>query len=64
MEEERPTETAESDTDETPSIAVDSDVDQPAEDQVEVDEDPTATVSNLEQEMARLLGEITAKRDS
>jgi hypothetical protein len=27
------------------------------------DEDRATTVSNLEQEMARLLGEITAKRD-
>ena len=45
-------------------IAADHDAEQPAENNAESDsEDRAATVSNLEQEMARLLGQITAKRD-
>lgn len=49
----------------TPDVVADNDVGQTAENQAEVDDgDRAATVSNLEQEMARLLGQITAKRDA
>lgn len=59
-------EAEESDADKTvPPVVADNDVEQIAENQAEVDdEDRAATVSNLEQEMARLLGQITAKRDA
>ena len=45
-------------------IAADHDAEQLAENKAESDsEDRAATVSNLEQEMARLLGQITTKPD-
>jgi hypothetical protein len=61
----RPAEAVATDADETPPIVAARDAGQAAENQGESNnEDRAATVSNLEQEMARLLGQITAKRDA
>jgi flagellar protein FliO/FliZ len=60
----RPAQTGASDADDALPIAADHDAGQPIENQGESDnEDRAAAVSSLEQEMARLLGQITAKGD-
>ena len=56
---------ATTDADDHLTVTADHDPVQSAENHGESDsEDRATTVSNLEEEMARLLGQITAKRDA